>query len=439
MTETANLPAEEDKSPAAQQRKRLDAFMGELEKRNAQLTTLLSDSNVDPKKFLEVARRAFMRNPDLLKCDAASLIESFINAANDGLLPDGRQGAVVPYNVNVAPKNRPKNYVKKAQWIPMYQGLLDVAYRSGNFRSIEARVVYAGDVFDYELGIEPTVTHKPMRRPAGTSPEIVAAYAVAITREGGKYFEPFEGNDIAKVKAASRASSGPWGQWGEEMTRKGPLRRMWKYLPKDDRMARVGAREDEVYDLDLEDYQEVPAPARQIKAGFAALPQGADPTMEMQVPIQDAESEPVEVVQEAEEEERHAAEPPAEEEPHEAAESLNEPKEDPAEEAFRLNLTSAKSWLNIKQALRTLAKTRSIAQPDRRMAWMVFDQLRTSGAEKTDILNDVVLFECWLESGPSADEIDGNLRIMEKDPAFSKLPPSDQDRIRRRAAAIKDV
>ncbi len=243
-------------------RTKLDAFMDSLKGRSTQFETLLADSGVSKEKFLEVGRRAMSMNPDLLNCTAASLMQALINCATDGLLPDGRNAAIVIYK-NVA------------QYQPMYQGLLKIAYRSGNFTSIEARVVYAGDVFEYRLGDDPFIHHLPKVRPAGATPGIVNAYAVAKTVNGGIFREVFEEADIRKVNAVSRAAKGPGKDWPEEMARKGPLRRLWKFLPKDEAMERIAERDDETY---LEGVNLTEPEPRKLTTGFA--PKRADPGVE---------------------------------------------------------------------------------------------------------------------------------------------------------------
>lgn len=249
-------------TPAQRQKERLDKFMEALEKRQDNLSTLLSDSAIDPDRFLAVARRALMLDPDLLACTTDSLMRAFMNAATDGLLPDKRQGAIVAYNDR-------KRGVKDAQWQPMYQGLLRVAYESGNFTSIEARVVYEGDDFDYELGDEPFIRHKPKSRPAGMPrPPIIAAYAVAKTTNGGIFREVFEGDDIRKVNAVSRATSGPGKDWPEEMARKGPLRRLWKFLPRSPAMDRIADHDDDNYDLSQLDEPANDLSHRRLAPGF---------------------------------------------------------------------------------------------------------------------------------------------------------------------------
>lgn len=52
-------------------------------------------AHVTFEKFERVVRLAVRKNPDLLTCSPASLFMACIQAASDGLLPDGREGAIV--------------------------------------------------------------------------------------------------------------------------------------------------------------------------------------------------------------------------------------------------------------------------------------------------------------------------------------------------------
>lgn len=220
-------------TPAQRQKARLDAFMGAIEKRQDQIGTLLADSGIEPRLFLETCRRALMRDPELVNTDAAAFIQAALNCAADGLVPDGRKAAIVRYK-------------SAAQYVPMYQGLLDIAYRSGNFQSIEARVVYEGDDFDYDLGDDPFIRHK--RSLEATTDKIIGAYAIARTTNGGIFREVMGAKELAKVRAVSKAKNGPNADWPGEMARKAPLRRLWKYLPKTAAMDRVALHDDDAYD-----------------------------------------------------------------------------------------------------------------------------------------------------------------------------------------------
>ncbi len=250
VAQRADAPAP-DLTPAQRQRHRLDQFMGAIEKRQDQIGTLLSDSGIDPRLFLETCRRSLMRDPELVNCDPASFIQAALNCAADGLVPDGRKAAIVRFK-------------GAAQYMPMYQGLLDVAYRSGQFQSIEAHVVYEGDEFDYDMGDQPFIRHK--RPLESNSTKIIGAYAVARTVNGGVFREVMGASELTKVRAVSRATKGPHIDWPGEMARKAPVRRLWKYLPKTPHMDRIAISDDATYDQGA--LAAANEPTRALRPGF---------------------------------------------------------------------------------------------------------------------------------------------------------------------------
>lgn len=444
-----------DLSPADQRRQRMDALFAAVEQRSDILVTLLADTGISFDRFKAVFRRALIKgqenpNTDLLLADAGSVVQSCIDCCTAGLLPDGKQGAIVIFNVNVAQRGEQKRWLKKAQFIPMYEGLLSIAYGSGNFQSIMAHVVYDVDEWDYELGIDPWIKHKPGPRPPVDPPEnrpagwlpypVKAAYAVAKTTNGGVFMEVFEPEDIRKVMAVSRAKSGPAKDWAEQMARKGPLRRMWKFLPRDNRMDRVLELDDENYDLDsVAVAEERPAPA--LKTGFApkqqaALPQGADPVVD--IPMDQGE----ELADEAETTSGGDDAPVdrgRDVEP-ESADRVGEGQADESQPArlreYQERLAAAQNWLNIKQALRGLYK----AEDWDRLAW---ERATLSSAwerkeaveDRTDFVTDCWCFACWLAGAdPTADAIAGNLRVLESQADFKRAPPEMQSWVRGLAA-----
>jgi len=420
----SNVPARTDGpkelTVAEKQRARIDALVKAVEDKSDQLATLLQDSGVDFRRFVEVFRRALIQNEDLLRADAGSLLQSCMNACTDGLLPDGRQGALVVYSVNVAKRGEPKNYVKKAQWMPMVQGLLQVAYASGNFRDIQARVVYEGDSFDYGYGIEPWVEHKPGRRAARGEgmPDypVIAAYAVARTKDGGTFVEVFEGDDIQRVRAVSRATGGPWASWSSEMIRKGPLRRMWKYLPKNARMERIIDHDDENFSQDIL----IPDDAtteRKLTAGFAKPIPAIEhaPAETVDIPMEQVRDEEMAEEFSTADVRVHAAE-------HLEATYDGEPGDFPPDYSprireYRDRVAAAQSWLNIKQALRGLLKAQDWDRgADERLALSIAWDRFTELGDKTDFVTDAILFLCWLAGRtpePSPDEVTGNLKVLQ--------------------------
>lgn len=170
---------------------------------------------VTVQRFVQVAATAIQANPDVVAGNRATLYRAVVRCAQDGLLPDGREAALVVYRDGV-------------QYMPMVGGLRKIAFKQG--LSLTAYVVYAADTFDYELGAHPRVVHKPapLDKDRGLP---IGAYAVAIDSRDRAYIEVMTTAEIEKVRAVSRARNGPWKDWWEEMARKTVARRLFKQLP----------------------------------------------------------------------------------------------------------------------------------------------------------------------------------------------------------------
>jgi recombinational DNA repair protein RecT len=121
--------------------------------------------------------------------------------------------------------------------MPMYFGLLKKVRNTGELLSISANVVYERDQFDYELGDQERIVHKPA---LGDRGKPIAAYAIAHLKGGGIEREVMTADAIRQVQAVSRATSDdtPWGKWPDEMARKTVIRRLYKRLPSSTEMDR---------------------------------------------------------------------------------------------------------------------------------------------------------------------------------------------------------
>ena len=124
----------------------------DLGQRLTQFEAALAGTGVSPKRFMRVVLTATNINPDLLNCDRRSLMNSAIRAASDGLVPDGIDGALVPFD-------------GKVTWMPMVQGIRKKVRRSGEVTSWDVTAVFAKDAFDYELGDDPFIKHRPWMAP----------------------------------------------------------------------------------------------------------------------------------------------------------------------------------------------------------------------------------------------------------------------------------
>ena len=175
-------------------------------------------------KMLRLTFTACTKNPKLLECSPASVYGAVLQAAQLGLEPDLLgQAYLVPYY------NSKKKQLE-VQLIPGYLGLLTLARRSGQIASIEARVVRAGDLFEYEFGLTPKLKHKP--EPAAQG-EITHVYAIARFMHGGEpSWEVMTEAEVERHRSRSKASeSGPWTTDWPAMALKTVLRKLCKLLP----------------------------------------------------------------------------------------------------------------------------------------------------------------------------------------------------------------
>jgi phage RecT family recombinase len=199
---------------------------------------------LDLDRFTRTALMAVQQNPDLMGNDQQSLYLSIMQCAKDGLLPDGREAALVLFFDK-------KTQTKKTQYIPMVGGLRKIA--AEHKVALAAYVVHAEDKFEYELGFDPAIVHRPPKL-GETRGEIVGVYACAIDSLGQKYLEVLSVDEVEKVRKVSRAKdAGPWKEWYAEMARKTAARRLFKQLALPDlseRASNVLAANDAEYDLE---------------------------------------------------------------------------------------------------------------------------------------------------------------------------------------------
>ena len=188
-------------------------------------------SHIKPEKFQRVVMTVVQQQPDLLAADRRSLLGSCMKCAADGLIPDGREAALVIFNVNAAPKGQSPKWEKRVQYMPMLAGIQKRIRNSGEIAGIEAHVIYEHDEFIWKQGLEGTIVHNP--KFPGPRGEPIGAYAIARFKDGSlPQYEVMDVDEINKVRAVSKSKDhGPWVQWWSEMARKTVFRRMAKWLP----------------------------------------------------------------------------------------------------------------------------------------------------------------------------------------------------------------
>ena len=177
-------------------------------------------------RLARIALTEVRKTPALGRCDQASFLGAIMQCAQLGLEPGGALGHayLLPF------ENRRKG-ITEVQFIVGYRGMLDLARRSGQILSIEARAVYAADKFHVALGLNPDLTHEPDWEASDRGP-LRFVYAVAKLKDGGTQFEVMSRAEIECVRSQSKAGqSGPWVSHFDEMAKKTVIRRLFKYLP----------------------------------------------------------------------------------------------------------------------------------------------------------------------------------------------------------------
>jgi len=248
-TGIATVATAVNKPPLVVMRERLEARRDEL--KNALV-------DIPPEQFIRALTTSAQINPELQAVTWQSLWDACMRACRDGLLPDGVEGAIVPYKA-------------KATWIPMYQGLLRRFRRSGQFKWVTANVVREGEVFAHHIDEQ----GEHFRHVPGDSFEapIVKVYAMATTKDGGVFVTVMSLAEANKIRNMSRASrdDAPWKLWPEEMYKKTALRRLCKVLPS----GRDIIGDDEELPEFLDAPTTAPAPIARAPGAAAALEQFA--------------------------------------------------------------------------------------------------------------------------------------------------------------------
>lgn len=188
--------------------------------------------HMNPDRMARIALTCFRTVPKLAECEPASVFAAVLQAAQLGLEP-GLLGQcyLIPY------RNTRANRMD-CQLQVGYQGLVDLARRSGRVKSLEAHAVYTNDKWRCTFGLQSVVEHEPNWD--GERGEFRLAYAVAHLDDGGTHVEVMSRSEIEKIRDRSQNVQSakrynkqtPWDTDFEQMALKTVLRRICKFLPK---------------------------------------------------------------------------------------------------------------------------------------------------------------------------------------------------------------
>lgn len=174
----------------------------------------------------EKLREAIEKNPD-------SFLSAYMASVTLNLMPNTPEGDayIIPYG-------------EKVQFQTGYKGLIKLARRSGEIKTISAELVFTGDDFNVELGTERRITHKPDFEIDRTNyAGVTHAYATALLTNGENVFAVMTRKELNKIQNSAKAQStdSPWKSWPERQAIKTVVKRLTQFLPKDDVLAKAVA------------------------------------------------------------------------------------------------------------------------------------------------------------------------------------------------------
>lgn len=246
-------------APAARPRDELVTLNQQLTTRADQFRMVLPN-HISVEKFQRTILTAVQNDPELLNADRQSFLLACMKCAQDGLLPDKREAALVIFKENKQVGGQWETRLL-VQYMPMVYGLRKKILQSGEVSDIQTSVVYRQDVengaFYYEEGTNRTLRHKPdMLAGPYSDDDVVGAFSMAWMKDGTVSFEVMRRWEIDKVREKSqtgatktkrgepRKPSGPWVEWFSEQCRKTVLRRHSKSLPMSGDIIDVEASDD---------------------------------------------------------------------------------------------------------------------------------------------------------------------------------------------------
>lgn len=231
-------------SPAEQHQRTL---VTSLQKMGPEIARALP-KHITADRMARVCLTALRTTPKLASCTQESFLGAILACAQLGLEPNSPLG-----HAYLVPYEDYKRKVTTCQLIIGYQGMIELAYRSGRVTSVAAHVVRQGDHFVYELGLRPKLEHRPSEDAEREQRPITHAYAVAQIKDGEpiSWVLSFPQIEARRNRGASGRKYGngdrvktPWDTDYEAMALKSAVRALFKWIPKSPELANAEQIED---------------------------------------------------------------------------------------------------------------------------------------------------------------------------------------------------
>ena len=201
-----------------------------LEEKKANITRFIP-TTLAWADFQRIAETTTRQTRGLSDCDPNSILSALIQAAQYKMRPNTVLGRawIIPYG-------------KYAQFQLGYKGILEFAYRSGQYRRIDAQAVREGDFIEWMGGSEKYIKHKESHDPDRENKPITHYFATYTLTNGGGNCEIWTREQMLRHRdkySKTKSKDTPWYTNEEEMGKKVMLTRVLKYAPLSEEMERA--------------------------------------------------------------------------------------------------------------------------------------------------------------------------------------------------------
>lgn len=191
-----------------------------LDKMVPEIAKALPNGNLpNAQRFVRAVKSFVQLNPQAAELDRQSLLGAVMKSAQQGLVMDGREAAVIPFK-------------GKAVYVPMVAGLVKLMRQHSSFAELDWGIVYSREIdagrFRHVKGRDSEFTHEPIY--FGDKGEPVGAYAYLKTKEGDFFLSVMDKEQIERRLAKGMQSPMKKEFW-EDFWGKTVIRALYKKAP----------------------------------------------------------------------------------------------------------------------------------------------------------------------------------------------------------------
>lgn len=184
--------------------------------------------HLTPERLARIVYTEARKEPKLAYCSAVSLAGAVLTCAQLGLEPGSALGEAW-----LIPRKSKHTGQLEASFQLGYKGMASLFWRHPMAQHLDMQTVYANDEFDYALGLDPHLIHKPPNDGRARGDRKGYWYAVAKLTNGGYRFCVLNREEVETHRQRSDAPNSPaWRDDFDTMAGKTCVRVMFGLMPK---------------------------------------------------------------------------------------------------------------------------------------------------------------------------------------------------------------